>query len=172
MKDLTIVGNDSTSWLAETQNLADVLEQFSASIPDKKSKRRSTKPSPLMSKMEAEVKAKQGDGLSSVDTKSSAEPAKPLQVKLQACEKLQSPPFIRPMDIFQRMVAEEEREREKNTTKNLTEGMLNRRYPLRAKRKNRKIKREAAAIQLVEKKRMLYLEGVSSSGALSTGIVI
>jgi hypothetical protein len=172
MKDLTIVGNDSTSWLAETQNLDDILEQFSASIPDKKSKRRSTKPLTRMSKMEVEVKAKQGDGPSSVDTKGSAEPAKPLQVKLQACEKLQSPPFIRPSDIFQRMMAEEEREREKNTTKNLTEGMLNQRYPLRAKRKNRKIKREAAAIQLVEEKRMLYPEGVSSSGALSIGIAI
>ena len=67
------------------------------------------------------------------------------------------------------MMEEEEREREKNAALNPTEGMLNRRHALRAKRKNRKMKREAV---VDEEKRMLYPDGVSSSGALSIGIAI
>jgi hypothetical protein len=64
---------------------------------------------------------------------------------------------------------EEEREREKNAAANPTEGMLNRRHPLRTKRKDRRTKREAV---VGEEKRMLYPDGVSSSGALSIGISI
>jgi hypothetical protein len=169
MKDLLIVGNNSTSSLAETQNQDDFLEQLSARILDRKSKRRSAKTLPLTSKVESEVKAKQGDEPSSVDTKGSAEPVKSIQVKLQACEKLQALPFIHPTDVFQRMMEEEEREREKSAAADPTEGILNRRHPLRAKRKNRKIKREAA---VDEEKRMLYPDVVSSSGALSIGIAI
>jgi hypothetical protein len=169
MKDLLIVGNNSTSSLAETQNQDDFSEQLSAKTIDRKSKRRSTKILPLMSKVESEVKAKQGDGPSSADTKGSAEPVKSFQVKLQACEKPQTLPFIHPTVVFQRMMEEEEREREKNAAPNPTEGMLNRRHALRAKRKNRKMKREAV---VDEKKRMLYPDGVSSSGALSIGIAI
>lgn len=134
MKDLLIVGNNSTSSLAETQN-----------------------------------QAKQGDEPSIVGMKGSTEPVKSFQVKLQACEKPQALPFIHPTDVFQRVMEEEEREREKNAAANPTEGMLNRRHPLRTKRKNRRIKREAV---VGEEKRMLYPDGVSSSGALSIGISI
>ena len=173
MKDLIIVGHESTSSLAETQNLDDFLEQLSASILDKKIKRASAKTLPPLSKLEVELKAKQDNDPSGVDTNGRGGAAPfVLQTKLQASETLKALPFIRPTDIFQRMMEEEQLEKKKSASLILTGGILSRRHPLRAKRKHKKMKREAAVVQLDEEKRILCPEGVSALGALSIGIAI
>ena len=171
MKDLIIVGHESSPSLSESQNLDDILEQLSAAIIDRKSKRTSAKTLSPSSKLEVDLMTRQDDKPTSVDTKGGVEQAKSLQTKPQASAKLQALPFIRHTDIFQRMM-EEEWEKEKTVASGSLEGMLNRRHPLRASRKQRKMKREAAIVQLDEEKRMLYPEGVSSLGALSIEIAI
>ncbi|KAE9375967.1 hypothetical protein N431DRAFT_370949 [Stipitochalara longipes BDJ] len=168
-KDLIIVSNDATSSLPETQNLDDFLAQLSASILDKKSKRRSAEALSPFSKLQ--LRARQDGGPESVDTKARAASPSALQAKLQANETLKALPFIRPIDIYRRR--ELEHDVKDTSVESASDGMeriINRRHPLREKRKNQKMKREAVVIQLDDEKRMLYPGGCSSLGNSRIGV--
>jgi hypothetical protein len=137
IKDLIIVGNENTSFRSETQNLDDFLEDLSRSILDKKNKRKNRgnkSPSPT-SKTEAKDKQNTPSG---VDVKGRAE--------LRPGEERRFLLYRSPTDIYLRM---KEKEREKNkindsaeedAIRNESEGMINRRHPLREKKKRRKSK--------------------------------
>ena len=161
-KDLIIVTNDSTSSLPDTQNLDDFLEQLSATIHDRKSKRRSAEALSPLSKLEVKLKAGQDAKSESVETKKEAAAPSALQTKLQANESLKGLPFIRPIDIYRRRELEyAANEISVDATSKEAQCMMNRRHPLQDRRKQKR-NREAAVLQLDDEKMMLYPGGMSS----------
>jgi hypothetical protein len=172
MKDLMIVGHESSP---ESQDLNDFLEQLSSSILDRQSKRQTLTTTTLTSssKLQLDLRARSDDDPASVDIKGLAEDEpSTLNAKFPASERLSAVSFIRPTDIFQRMMEDDEREKEATAPSEPAEGMINRRHPLRAKRKNRKTRRLAAIVPFDGEKRRLYPDGVSSLETFGIGIAI
>lgn len=157
-KDLIIVSNDSTSSLPETQNLDDVLAQLSANIHNRKSKRRSAEPLSPFNKLELRLKSRQPMP-ESVATKEDAAAPSALQPELQANESMKALPFIHPRDIYRRLELESA---SIGAASEENQCMMNRRHPLRERRKQQKRNREAAVLQIDDEKMMLYPGGMSS----------
>jgi hypothetical protein len=171
MKKLFIVGNDPTSPLSESQSLDEYLESLSARMLDRQNKR--VLPKTMPSTFKIEVKRENEDKVptASVGAKGAAGSA-PKTKSLQGSETAKEVPLLRPTDIFLRMMEEEERELKKrpllhdHAPSEEAESMLNRRHPLREKRRRRRSKMNAESVSKLNDKReeMLFTENIESLG--------
>ncbi|KAN0112436.1 hypothetical protein V8E51_005387 [Hyaloscypha variabilis] len=167
-KDLIIVSNDSTLSLPETQNLDDFLAQLSSSMLDRKSQRLSADALSPLSKLEVQLKSRQDDNHERVEGKDNRDAKLPVLPTKSQADEVRS---ISPTDINQQPELEHDaKDASVDAASDGPEQMMNRRHPLRERRKLQKMMRAEVMLRLDEEKRMLYPGGISSLGDSGIGV--
>ncbi len=153
----------------------DFLAQLSSSMLDRKSQRRSADALSSLSNLEVQVKSRQDDNHERVERKDNRDATSPVlptkpQVDEALKEALKALPSTSKIDVRHRLGLENDaKEASVDTASDGLDRMMNRRHPLRQRRKLQKMMCAQVMLPL-EEKRMLYPGGISSLGDSGIGV--